>query len=90
MLYISEVIMNTNEKVDVKENNILSLDPELMEILLKDKTTNKNILWATDNYKGYGSLYFSNKNISLNLVTGKNGNIIKPRTEKTNRPKEML
>ena len=28
--------------------------PELINILLKDRTTNKNIIWGTDNYIGMG------------------------------------
>ena len=40
-----------DERVDVKENMIINLDPEILGILLIDRTTNKNIIWATDNYK---------------------------------------
>ena len=28
---------------------------EVLPLLLKDKTTKKNIIWATDTYKDYGS-----------------------------------
>ena len=37
------------ELVDIKENNINQFDSELLDILLKDMTTGKNILWGTDN-----------------------------------------
>ena len=37
------------ELIDVKENNILSIDFELLDILLKDRSSGKNILWGTDN-----------------------------------------
>lgn len=40
--------------VDIRENEILKLDKELLQILLKDKTTGRNIIWATDNYLKYG------------------------------------
>lgn len=30
------------------------IDVSLMEELLKDRTTNKNIIWATDNYVNKG------------------------------------
>ena len=43
-----------NEKTDIKEDSILSIDPILLSILLKDRTTDKNIIWATDNYKSKG------------------------------------
>lgn len=38
-----------NETIDVKENSLLEIDKELLDILLKDQTTGANILWATDN-----------------------------------------
>ena len=39
-----------SELVDVKENGLVNIDQELLCILLKDRTTNKNIIWATDMY----------------------------------------
>lgn len=71
-----------DEKADIKENNILNIDPLILSILLNDKTTNKNIIWATDNYKSKGFRYGENDYIEIDLITGKNGNIIKPRIEK--------
>lgn len=73
--------ISETEKVDVKENTILKLDTELLSILLKDQTTNKNIIWATSNYEKYG--YKASSNITIMSITGRNGNIIKPRTEKS-------
>lgn len=70
-------------KVDIKENYIFNLDSRLLDILLKDNTTGNNILWATDNYEKYGLLYKSNKPILPSLITGNNGEIIKPRVKKT-------
>ena len=43
-------IMEEN-RIDIKENYIYKLDNELLEILLKDRSSKKNIIWATDNYK---------------------------------------
>ena len=73
----------TKRIVDVKENQLLKLDEELLEILLQDKTTGKNIIWATDNYLSYGDCYAPDKEILIELITSKNGNIIKPRVEKS-------
>lgn len=73
----------TKRIVDVKENQLLKLDEELLEILLQDKTTGKNIIWATDNYLSYGNCYAPDKEILIELITSKNGNIIKPRVEKS-------
>ena len=36
-----------NELIDVKEEQLLSIDMELLNILLKDNSSNKNIIWAT-------------------------------------------
>lgn len=46
--------MKLDNLIDIKENQLLKLDKKLLEILLKDKTTGKNILWATDNYSWFG------------------------------------
>lgn len=69
-------------QIDIKENFIYNLDCQLLDILLKDNTTGKNILWATDNYEKYGLLFKSNKPILPSLITGNNGEIIKPRVKK--------
>lgn len=71
------------ELVDIKENNICQFDYELLDILLKDMTTNKNILWGTDNYISHGELYGHDKEIKANQITGRNGSVIKPRTKKS-------
>ena len=71
------------ELVDIKENNIKIFDYELLKILLKDNTTGKNILWATDNYINRGIQYGPKKEILPELITGHMGNIIKPRTMKS-------
>lgn len=46
-----------DNKVDIKENYICSLDNKLLKILLKDHSSNKNIIWATDNYQIRGNGY---------------------------------
>ncbi len=77
------------ENADIKENNILNIDPIVLSILLIDRTTNKNIIWATDNYKNKGIGYGENQTIEINLITGKNGNIIKPRIEKNKKEQQV-
>ena len=46
--------MSPEQNIDIKENDLLKIDRSLLEILLKDKTSAKNIIWATDNYAKYG------------------------------------
>ncbi len=56
---------------------------EIISILLKDKTTKKNIIWATDIYRKYNETYSAEKEIKINFIFGKRGAIIKPRNEKS-------
>ena len=77
------------ENADIKENDILNIDPIVLSILLIDRTSNKNIIWATDNYKNKGIGYGENQTIEINLITGKNGNIIKPRIEKNKKEQQV-
>lgn len=74
--------------IDIKENHIYKLDNELLAILLKDRTTDKNIIWATDNYQSRGCGYRENDYMTIKAITGYHGGIIKPRIEKSK--KEQL
>jgi len=71
-----------NTQIDILENEILERYPEVLDILLLDHTTQKNIIWATSNYEYLGDNYFKNKQIESKLITGVNGNVIMPRVEK--------
>ena len=61
----------------------MQFDRTLLEILLKDRTTGKNIIWATDNYAHYGEKYAKTSPILIELITSHKGQLIKPRTEKS-------
>ncbi len=78
----------TIEKVDIKENRLLELDKTLLDILLKDNTTKKNLIWATDAYRKKGKPYESDQYILAKLITGYNGNTIKPRVEKSKKEQQ--
>lgn len=43
-----------DERVDILENRIHDLSDSLLAILLKDRSSKKNIVWGTDNYLKYG------------------------------------
>ena len=45
-----------DELIDIK-GEMLSIDDELLKILLHDNSSNKNIIWATNNYKEYGIVF---------------------------------
>ena len=71
------------EKVDIKEDILFDLDKELLDILLKDRTSDKNIIWGIDDYKVYGNNFSATDYITIESITGKNSNVIKPRIEKS-------
>lgn len=75
--------MNLDEKVDIKENSIYNLSPDLLNILLFDNTTKKNIIWATDMYESRGFGYEINSQITIDKITGRLGQVIKPRIKKS-------
>lgn len=54
----------------------------VLHILLRDRTTEQNIIWATDTYESYGEGYSAKEPITAALVTGENSNIIQPRIQK--------
>lgn len=70
------------EDVDVNEENILHKSPEILKILLRDRTTGRNIVWATKTYELLGKDFKSSETIKVKSITGKNSMIIRPRVEK--------
>ena len=77
-----------NLQVDIQENDVLALSPELLNTLLKDHTLSTenqqvNIFWATDNYAHLGEGYQYHDPITIEAITGSNGDIIQPRSVKS-------
>lgn len=70
------------KNIDIREDYLLKED-HLLEILLQDKTTQKNILWATDSYEQKGEKYIASAHITSDLITGDNGDLIQPRSVKS-------
>jgi len=68
--------------IDILENEILEQYPEVLDILLRDQTTQNNIIWATTNYEYLGEYYFERHPIKSENITGVNGNVIMPRIQK--------
>lgn len=69
--------------IDILESDILELDSILLDILLSDKSTEKNILWATDDYIEYGEEYAHDRQIMPELITGERTKLIQPRITKS-------
>lgn len=76
-----------NELVDIKEDNLLQANNEILSTLLFDNTTKKNIIWASDNYEVYGEGFTFFQEITIDKITGKYGDVIKPRSRKTSNEK---
>lgn len=71
-------------QIDVLEDNILSYSPDLLKLLLADRTTGKNIVWATNDYIKYGkSGYDFHSEIKAQLITGEKQKLIQPRITKS-------
>lgn len=68
--------------IDVLEESIQTLDSELLNILLIDRTTRKNILWATADYETIGSGYEEFSEIRPEHITGTHATLIQPRITK--------
>ena len=67
------------KQIDLKENRLYRLDHELLAILLKDRSSGKNIIWATDNYAHKGAGFQRHDHIEISVITGHHGNVVKPR-----------
>ena len=67
---------------DILENCILSADPELLYILLVDRTTGRNNIWATNDYSQNVDGFYYNDEITSGKITGDNWTLIMPRVLK--------
>lgn len=54
----------------------------ILETLLCDRTTGRNIIWADNEYEALGDGYMGDDEITVEKITGPNVNIIKPRIAK--------
>lgn len=66
-------------KIDFDEERLYHQNPKILELLLKDRTTNKNIRWATDNYINQGFLP-QDEMLIQDIIQN---NIISPRVSKS-------
>lgn len=78
----------------VREDSLSALPAALLDTLLCDHTTGRNIFWATHDYEALGSDYAYHSPIMPHLVTGDRGMVVRPRVQKnrelqTDRAKDM-
>ena len=81
------------------QDDILKIQAlSLLDRILVDKTTKKNIMWATDAYDALGMKYERNDEITSDLITGHHASVIKTharkameqQTERTRQRAEVL
>ena len=80
--------------VDVREDDLLALSPQVLSTLLRDHTTGHNIFWATHDYEVLGEGYGFFCPVAPETITGENGMVIRPRVlksreQQTDRSKDM-
>lgn len=68
--------------VDIRETELAKDSKSLLQILLKDRTTKRNIVWASPSYKHLGKYFAENQSIQLKSIIGRYGSMIQPRVEK--------
>ena len=69
--------------IDISEESLSKESADLLKILLKDRTTKKNIVWATHSYELLGKGFAPSDRITPSRVTGTYANLIQPRSEKS-------
>jgi hypothetical protein len=70
-------------RVDVSERLLANSAPEVLELLLADMTTGRNIIWATDDYAHLGISFSADRPITVAAITRHNAEIIRPRVKKS-------
>lgn len=68
--------------IDISEDVLRDFGNEILEILLKDRTTGGNIIWATNDYDSFGSGYSFSDPITIDKITGEHNTLIQPRVKK--------
>lgn len=68
--------------IDIQETS-LRKQGDILDILLTDRTSKKNIIWATDSYKQNGRGFNPKDRIKGDLITGLYSHLIQPRAAKS-------
>lgn len=69
--------------IDIDEQALLQQDGVLLDFLLSDQTTGKNIVWATEDHASQGSGFAAEDEITVEAITGANTGLLQPRVRKT-------
>ena len=74
--------MVVSPEIDIQES-VLRRRGRLLELLLLDRSTGKNIIWATDSYAHLGTGFAPERQITESLITGPYKLLIQPRVAKS-------
>lgn len=74
--------MSRKVSMDISENEIMRYGESLLNVILFDRTTRRNIIWGTTDYEYLGDAYKAQFPITADLITGVNKDIIQPRIYK--------
>ena len=70
-------------EAELYEKKLTSLDRSIVDVLLKDNTTKKNIIWATTAYADRGHGYEDRAEMKYGTVIKFNHSVVMPRYQKT-------
>ena len=65
------------------DDGLQALSPQVLDTLLRDHTTGRNIFWATHDYEALGPAYGYHSQILPRLITGEQALVVRPRVLKT-------
>ncbi len=88
-------VLNSIVRLKIFDEALINYGKSLLNILLKDRTTNRNIIWATNDYIQLGDIYAATNEISIDIINDyRNDKFIQPRITKSfekqnNRTREM-
>lgn len=69
--------------IDVLEDSIKALDAQLLDLLLTDRSTGRNIVWATTDYLSLGVSYSPECEMIVEQISGAYARLINPRVTKS-------
>ena len=70
------------QAVDLDERRLYQQSPDILKLLLKDRTTKRHIVWGTSSYEYLGKGFESHSPITVKQLTTYH-KLIQPRSEKT-------
>lgn len=76
--------MRTNTTDGVLKRDILEwhIPEEVLAVLLKDRSTGRNLIWATDDYAARGKGFGANDEMQVSQIADRTHPVIRPRVDK--------